>query len=347
MDVVKEDKKLHDDGIFGKLMGYKEWFHYLGIFWVNGEPLTFMLGTPMSFTGRGAFGWISYKGNQYSLAGNKDTDKNGFFDLQRIQVPFEPTETGYQLWYIAEPDIGAVYKGVITGAFPDYTFTMKTPDINTEITMRIEVPRHSVYQKEVFEWMPDEKRLASWFHSGDVTASITGTIGGKDVTSTDERNRGWYERMWSKVVVLWPSDWLWFMVHLDNGAVFDLYQAKTIDMCVHPLDECWVYQDQIFHEFPQYTIALPRDLEKAIENKDYNSILDKCIRCEGKNKENSFTIDATVTDFRQYEFHDYSANIKYINFMFETAGEAVIDGSSIDMKGRGAAEWAPILYWWV
>ena len=354
MNVAYEDKKLHNDGIFDGFMGYKEWFHYLGTFSIKGSWLTFMLGFPMSYTGMGAFGWISFKGKQYSLAGNlKDTDRDGFYELQRIPVQFRPSHTGYTLWYIAEPEPYEVYNGIIKGKFPEknfnphYTFDIETPDLHVEIEMKINTPE-SLYTKEVFSWMPDEKRIASWFHSGDVSASLKGFIGGEDVTS-DATSKGWYERMWSKVIVLVPSEWLWLMSHLDNGAVFDLYTAKTAGLRVHPLDECWLYLNGAFHEFSHYCTHFPEGLEDAIKKKKYSDIIGECITCEGnnKNKTKSFRVEATVVDFRQYEFRNYAADIRYTNFILETVGEAVIDGEHIDMKGRGAAERAPVLYWWL
>ena len=349
MDVLYEDRKLHNDGIFDSLAGYKEWFHYLGTFYVDGELLTFMLGFPRSYTGMGAFGWIFYKGQQYSLAGNlKDKNHDGFYELQRIPIHFEPSKKGYTLSYTTDPALKSnLYSGTVKGEFPDYTFEIKTPQLEIEINMQINSPSESVFKKEVFSSMPFGKRLASWFHSGDVKASVKGTIEGVNIHSTDAMNRGWYERMWSKVIVLVPSEWLWFMAHLDNGAVFDLYTAATLGVRVHPLDECWLYHEGIFHEFPHYEAHLPDHLGEAIRRKEYSSITGECITCEGRNLEDSFTIKATITDFRQYEFRDCTANIKYTNFIFDTEGEACIKGVNFDLKGRGAAERAPILYWWL
>lgn len=348
MDVAYEDRKLHNDGIFDTLMGYKEWFHYQGTFSVHGDPLTFVLGFPKSYTGMGAFGWISYEGNQYSLAGNtKDVDHDGFYDLETTAA-FKQLhdKKGYTLQY----ETGSTpekYKGFIEGVFPRYTIDVKTPDLDLVITMEINSPQTSVAEKKVFEWMPCNKRFASWFHSGDITISLAGTVSGSKIDVGAEESRGWYERMWSKVVVLWPSEWFWFMVHLDNGDVFDLYIAKTMDTTVHPLDECWLYDKGIFYEFFRYNAHFPRELEEAIKKRKYSEIIGKCITCRGENEENSFEVRATITDFRQYEFNDYSANIKYTNFLFDTEGEAVIDGKTVDMKGQGAAERAPMLYWWL
>jgi hypothetical protein len=348
MNVAYEDKKLHNDGIFDSLMGYKEWFHYLGAFSVKGKPLTFMLGFPMSYTGMGAFGWISFDKKQYSLAGNlKDVNNDGFYELQRFPVHFESSKTGYTLEYVAEPEPGKEYRGVIKGDYPHYTFDMKTPDISIIIKMTINEPQKSVFEKEVFEWMPFNKRLASWFHSGDVTISLKGTIGKDTVETGAEKSRGWYERMWSKVVVLWPSEWLWFMTHLDSGAVFDLYTAVSLGIRVHPLDECWLYKKGVFHEFSDYKAEFEKGLKEALKKKKFKDAIGKHIYCTGKEGEDSFNITATITDFRQYEFQDYSACIKYTNFVFETEGEAVINGDTQNMKGRGSAEWAPMKYWWL
>ena len=106
MDVAYEDGRLHDDGIFG-LAGYREWFHYVGTFSVSGKPLTFMLGFPRSREGTGALGWVWFNGKQYSLAGNKDTDVNRFFDLKaradiNTAVPGYAKPSPYMLLRVAE-----------------------------------------------------------------------------------------------------------------------------------------------------------------------------------------------------------------------------------------------------
>lgn len=347
MDIKYEDKKLHDDGIFDSLMGYKEWFHFLGTFFVDETPLSFMLGFPRSFTGMGAFGWIAFRKKQYSLVGNPDQDKDGFFDLQRIPVKVQTRKAGYELWYIAEPQPRRIYHGIITGEFPHYTLDIETPEIDIEMDMKIKLNPYSIATKEVFHWMPFDKRIASWFHSGDVTASLKGTIKGEDVTTSNRKNRGWYERMWSKIPVLWPSKWLWFMSHLDTGAVLDLYIATTLGIRVPVFNECWLYINGKFHPFREYTAEFPHTLETAIGEKRFLDILGERIHCKGYDKDNSFDITAEITDFRQYEFCDYSARVKYTNFFFETTGTAVIDGATMDLKGRGAAERAPMLYWWL
>ncbi len=346
MNVAYEDSKLHNDGIFDSLMGYKEWFHYQGTFSVNGNPLTFVMGFPKSYTGMGVFGWISFEGKQYSLAGNtKDVDHDGFHELETT-AEFGTLQKGYTLTYEAGSTPEDTYKGHIEGVFPKYTIDVKTPDLDLVITMEINSPQISVAEREIFEWIPFNKRFASWFHSGDITASLKGTLQGKKVEA-DAKSRGWYERMWSKVMVLWPSEWFWFMVHLDNEAVFDLYVAKSIGIRVPPLDECWLYVKGVFHEFSCYNADFPRSLRDAMKKKEYSEVIGKCITCKGKNGGNSFEVKATITDFRQYEFQNYSADIKYTNFIFDTEGEAQINGNTIDMKGQGAAEWAPIRYWWL
>ncbi|MBU7015197.1 MAG: hypothetical protein HXS52_03600 [Theionarchaea archaeon] len=347
MEVKDEDKKLHDDGILDSLMGYKEWFHFLGTFFVDETPLSFMLGFPRSFTGMGAFGWIAFQKNQYSLVGNPDQDKDGFFDLQRIPVKFQTTTSGYELWYVAEPQPRNIYHGIIEGNYPHYALEIETPQVDIKMTMDIELDPCSVTTKEVFSWMPFEKRIASWFHSGDITMSLKGTVRGEDVTTSSRKNRGWYERMWSKIPVCWPSEWLWIMSHPETGAVLDLYIATSLGIRVRPLDECWLYINGKFHPFREYTAEFPRTLETAIREKKYPDIIGKEIHCEGRDGDNSFDLTAEITDFRQYEYKDYSARVKYVNFFFDTTGEAVIDGTATTLNGKGAAERAPMLYWWI
>lgn len=351
MNVPYEDRKLHNDGIFDSLLGYKEWFHYQGTFFVGEKPLTFVMGFPQSFTGLGVLGWVSFDNRQFSLAGNlEDEDHDGFFDLKtrahyrKIQ---KNGKKGYNLRYEGGPNPEETYKGNVEGIFPELTIDITTPDCDFVISMDINSPQTSVAQTEVFKQMPFRKRIASWFHSGDTTASVKGTIQDTDVTTTSNRNRGWYERMWSKVTVLWPSEWFWFMIHLDNGAVFDLYIATSMGLRVHSFDECWLYENGTFHRFTHYDGHVPENLGRAIAIQDYSEIIGERITCKGKEKDSSFQVDATITDFRQYEFHNYSANINYTNFIFETEGEAIIGGNTIDMKGRGVAEWAPMKYWWI
>ncbi|KYK35296.1 MAG: hypothetical protein HXS46_11715 [Theionarchaea archaeon] len=347
MDVAYEDRKLHDDGICDGLMGYKEWFHYEGDFFVDEKPLTFVLGFVGSYPGWGALGWISYDNRKYSLAGNiKDKDHDGFYELQTLDFGFTPRETGYTLRYTAKPEPSRIYTGTVNGEYPHYTIGIQTPSIDVEVEMTIK-SNTSVAQREIFPWMPCEKRIASWFHSGDITTSIKGILADQDITSASKKNRGWYERTWSKVIILWPSEWFFFMTHLDNGAVLDVYIVKSLGIQIHPLDECWLYQQQTFYTFSDYWAQFPETLEEAIKQREYSRIIGEKIRCGGKNGRDSFSVEATITDFRRYEFVDYYANIKYTNFVFETEGEALIDGNTIDMKGRGIAEWAPMKYWWL
>jgi len=347
MNVQYEDKKLHNDGIFDGFMGYKEWFHYQGTFFVDGKPLNFVLGFVRSYSCWGVLGWISFDGKQFSLAGNiKDKDSYGVYKLRKFDVGFTSRENGYTFQYKTEPEPGSVYTGTVEGEFPEYKMNIKTPDLHIEIEMRINSPEISVYQEEIFEWMPFGKRISCWFHSGDITASMKGTVQGRKVTSGGE-NRGWYERQWSKVPVLWPSEWLFFMIHLDNGAVFDLYVVRSLGIRVQSLDECWLYENGTFHEFTDYDAHFSPNLKKAIKEKEYSEIVGNRITCSGSKSENSFNVDAVITDFRQYRFCSFYAAIKWNNFVFETEGEATIGGKTIDMKGRGIAEWAPIKYWWL
>ena len=342
MNVAYEDKKLHNDGIFNGFMGYKEWVHFLGTFAVNGDILTFMLGFVGSHPGWGVLGWISYKGKQYSLDGNVDKDSNGFYEITtRARIDIETT--GYKITYPETSSPGTQYRGEVTGEFPQYMITVNTPDVDVEVTMKID-SLHSIYQRELHPWIQ-----GGWFHSGDISTSLKGTIGGYAVTS--ESSKGWYERNWSKIPVFWPSEWFWFMSHLDNEAVFNLLIETSLGIRVPILDECWLYLEGTFHEFPDYNAHFPEHLTKAIQRKDYADLLGECITCEGNNKNtgknDSFELAATITGLRQYEFRDYYADIKWTNFLFETEGEAVIEGTSIDMKGGGKSERAPIRYWWL
>ncbi len=342
MNIAHEDEKLHDDGIFDGLMGYKEWFHYLGTFYVSGNPLNFMLGFPCSYPGMGALGWISFEGNQYALAGNT-TNHNGFFEVE-THAEFQQLSPGYRIEYPEKPASGSTYTGNVTGKYPDYAITIKTPQLDLEIKMSISSPA-SVTYRIPFEWLPLGERIAAWFHSGDITTSIKGTVLGKDITSTSSKNTGWYERNWAKIP-LPPSEWFWLMAHLDNGAVFDLLIESALGMRVHALDECWLYNHGGFHEFYNYQAQIPDSIKKATKT-GYSKIIGECIKCYGKTGGNSFQLKATVTDFRRYEYCSYYAHIKWTNLILETEGKAIIDGSTIDMTGSGKAEIAPILYWWL
>jgi hypothetical protein len=337
MDVKYQDKKLHNDGILDGLAGYKEWFHFAGSFTVKGKPLTFMVGFPKSLPGMGALGWVSFDGAQYSLAGNKDKGKDAYFDVTTY-AQFNSTPTGYTLDYPVLPsDTKSGYTGTVTGNYPDYTIKCTTPDIDITIKMSI-LSKKSVVQRELFGWMPDQKRIASWFHSGDITATLDGTIHKETVTG---QGKGWYERMWSKVVVLWPSEWLFFMAHLDNGGVFDVLSEKTLGKQIYFLDECWLYQKDLV-TFSDYWIKFPE------KSNGYDDIINKHIICGGSNKAgDSFELTATIADFRQYESFRYYANMKWSNYVCTTKGKAEINGEPVDLTGRGYAEKAPIKYWWL
>lgn len=353
MNIAHEDTKLHDDGIFGSYMGYKEWFHYEGTFFVGKKLLTFVLGFPRSHPGTGALGWISFDNNQYSLAGNpEDGTYDKFFNLEtRADIQPDPSGQKYTITY---KDLeSGTYTGNITGEWPrnsttpTYIININTPEID-ELTIALKLNSlDSVFTREIPQYTICNKQITSWFHSGDITASLKGTIQGEDITSITEKNRGWYERMWAKIPVFWPSEWLWFMAHLDYGGVLDLYVAKTLGMRVHALDECWVYEREIFNQFSDYWIHFPEKLEEAVEKRDYSKILGECITCGGRNKGNSFLLKAYITDFRQYEFCSYYADIKWTNFIFETEGTAIIGSKTIDLKGQGVAERAPMNYWWL
>ncbi len=342
MDVKCEDKKLHNDGIFDGFMGYREWFHYLCTFPVDGIPLTFMLGFVGSFLGWGTVGWISFNGKQYSLDGNtEDKDYDKFFDIT-TKAEVEQLDLGYKIEYPKKTKDSTenAYTGWVEGNFPGYSMGVKTPELDISVTMTINKPTASIYQRTLSPWVS-----GGWFHSGDVAASLKGTIEGRTVAS--ESNKGWYERNWSKIPILWPSKWFWLVTHLDDGAVFDLLIETSMGVRIPFLDECWLYKGDTFHKFSDYQARSCETLEKAIGRKDYSKIVGECFTCNKKNKENSFKMTATITDFRQYEFRNYYAYIKWTNFLFETEGEARIDGKSLDLIGRGKAESAPIWYWWL
>lgn len=342
MDIECEDKKLHKDGIFDGLMGWREWFHYLCTFPVDGIPLTFMLGFVGSFPGWGTVGWISYNGKQYSLDGNtEDTDYNKFFEIT-TRAKVKPQDAGYRIDYPKKCKGSAenAYTGHVEGNFPDYSIEVKTPELDLSVTMEIKKPTASIYQRTLSPWIS-----GGWFHSGDVAATLNGTIEGHTVES--DSNKGWYERNWSKIPILLPAKWFWLVTHLDNGGILDLLIETFLGVRIRFLDECWLYRGETFHEFSDYRADFSEPLEKAIRRKDYSKIVGECFTCEGKNKGNSFEMTATITDFRQYEFRDYFAYIKWTNLLFETEGEARIEGKSLDLTGRGKAESAPIWYWWL
>lgn len=342
MNIPYEDEKLHNDGIFDGLFGYKEWFHYVGTYQVDGELLDFMLGFPASLPGMGALGWIAYKGNQYPLAGNINYC-NQFFKI-KTRAKFKGLSPGYTIDYPTSPDTS--YTGRVHGKYPDYTINLDTPHVDAQISMHINLPdppHTSVMCKRPFAWLPLGKKISGWFHSGDVTTSIRGTVAGEDVTTT--YGKGWYERNWAKLPIPAPAEWFWLMTHTDNGAVFDLLIEKFLDIRIRQLDECWLYKDGTFHEFSNYWAKIPHNIERCIE-KGYRPIKGEVITCGGNNG-GSFHLKATITDVRQYVSCSYYVWIKWTNFILETDGEAVIDGTPISLKGHGKAEIARIKYWWL
>lgn len=172
---------------------------------------------------------------------------------------------------------------------------------------------------------------------------VEGTINGKDMVPV--KGRGWYERNWDRILVLGPSEWFWFMSHLDNGDVFDLLIEKTLGVRICFLDECWLYSKEKFHEFSCYDSRIPFRLRKAILIKNYSNIIGKKIYCRVKTGMHFNKITATVEDFRQYEYAHEDARIKWANFIIKTEGKIIVDDELINMAGRGVAEWARITYW--
>ncbi len=372
MDVQYEDTKLHDDGILDGFIGYKEWFHYEGTFFVDGIPLTFVIGFPRSCGGAGVIGWISYKSpqsgkTQFSLDENPpDEDNEGFFKLEtRANIRPKPSEALYIITYPRtkkdSPDNGDsypkndknsdpdVYEGTVTGQWPNkkengnpcYTITVKTPDLRLTITM--DYNPHSVIAQE-----PCCHLVGGWFHTGKVNASITGKIEGNPIDAHTQM--AWYERNWSKLPVFWPSQWLWFMAHLDNGSVFDSLEISTMGVRVPYFNECWLYLDETLYEFPHYWVHFPETVEEAIREKDYSRIVKEkkeCITCGGRNEENSFLLQAAIVDFRQYTVQKIYASINWTNFILEITGKAIINGDTILLNGRGVAERTPMCYWWL
>lgn len=149
---------------------------------------------------------------------------------------------------------------------PHYIITITTPELELTITMDYHLP--SVVARE-----PCCRFIGGWFHTGKVRASITGKIEGTPINA--HTHMGWYERNWSKLPVFWPSQWLWFMTHLDNGGVFDILEISTMGVRVPSLNECWLYMDNTLYDFPFYWIHFPERLEKAIIEKDYSTIVKK------------------------------------------------------------------------
>ena len=92
------------------------------------------------------------------------------------------------------------------------------------------------------------------------------------------------------------------------------------------------------------------DLGQGIIEKDYSAIVKEgkeFITCGGRNKENAFLIKASIVDFRQYSYCTGYASIKWSNFILEITGEALIDGDTMQLTGRGVAERTPMCYWWL
>lgn len=342
MNVPHEDKKLHNDGFFKSYMGYKEWFHYTGTFSVDGKLLAFVIGFPLHLRGMGALGWISYgdhnSRDQYSLAGNPQYNNcRGFFKLEN-RADFAHFAKKYEITY---PEmVGGSYSGHITGGYPDYTINLYTPELELEIKMKINSPDTSVVKRNLSPWIN-----GGWFHSGDVAVSLKGTLAGKPVEA-ETKGKGWYERNWAHIPT--PSaEWFWFMTHLDNGDVFNMLAEKCLNIQINYLNECWLYQKpQTFCDFSHYKAHIPPELKEAIKKQDYSDIIGKRICGKGKNKKNSFKVKATIVDFRQYEYQDCCASIKWANFILETEGEVTINSNPVSMNGQGVAEWAQIAYWW-
>ena len=323
-DIAKEDKTLHKR-ITGDPV-CREWFHYESDFDIKGDILTLVLGFPRSSPGLGVLGWVSFKGNQYSLDGNPQQSHYGFFNLETY-AEFTSNK-GYTLKYCEKvPE----YTGSVKGEFPEYRIDIKNSEFHIDISMRINSQK-SLYCRS---WIG-----GCWFHSGDLM--VEGTINGKDMTPV--KGKGWYERNWDKILVLGPSEWFWFMSHLDNGDVFDLLIEKTLGVRILFLDECWLYSKEKFHKFPCYDSRIPFGLRKAILKKDYSNILGKKIHCRVKSGMHFNKITAIIEDFRQYEYVNKDVRVKWANFIIKTEGE-IIDGEPINMAGRGVAEWARITYW--
>lgn len=339
IDPVFEDRKLHNDGVFDSLMGYKEWFHFQGAISIDGNPLSFMLGFARSLPAMGALGWITYKGKQYSLDGNPEKPGHpGFYEL-KTHADFEPLPNGYIIEY-PKDSTSADYKGSVKGTLPHYTIDVKTPDISVDISMTIKSPEKSVISRNLCPLA-----VGGWFHSGDI--SLNGTISGRSLTSDSGTFRGWYERNWANVPDFWPSQWRWLMTHLENGGVLDLLIITTLGVRIHYLDECWLYWQEKFCRFSDYQVQFSEKMKKALKEERYSDVIGECITCEGRGGEDSFRMEVHVTDFRQYHLHSWYGNIKWANFVVETDGEAVVDRNALDMKGRGSAENALMKYWWI
>jgi len=340
MDYSREDRTLHNTGLCDGYCGYKEWFHYEIDVFIEDEPLTMVLGCVASHPASGCLGWLTFRGTQYSLAGNPpDASHRGFFTLSTHAV-VHPYPTTYTMKFSS----GTGSTGSVEGTFPSYLISLRAPRIDLRVTMSINEPEKSIASRSLSPWMS-----GGWFHSGDVAVTLEGNISGESVSSHDERNRGWYERNWSKVPVFWPSQWFFMMIHLDNGAVLDLYHITSLKIPVHFFDECWIYKNQLFTPFTSYHATIPPSLYRALTEKDLKSILKNEISAigTGDGHDNSFSFNAQITDFRQYKVSKYYANIGWSNFYLKSTGEALVNGESMDMSGRGIAELCQVKYWWL
>ena len=340
MDVASEDWQIHGNGC-----GYREWFHYVATFFVNGTPLTFMLGFPQAREKMGALGWISFHGKQYSLAGNTAINKNGYYEL-KTHADFKPLSPGYKITYPrkegknTENDV-TVYSGTVHGRFPDYQIEVNTPELHLNIALSIN-SRDSVFTKNLSPLIN-----GGWFHSGDVTASLEGTIAEKKVVS--HSTNGWYERNWSKIPLIVPCEWFWLNTHLDKGGEFNLLVEKALDIRIPLLDECWLYKKGVFHEIFDYNYSFSTSLKRALRTNNNTTIKNEKITCKGKNK-NPFNMTAFIIDFRQYTFKpldesSFRARVTWTNFSVRTEGSIKMDGTTVDMSGQGFAERAFIWYW--
>jgi hypothetical protein len=340
MNYRREDSTLHTAGICNGYCGYKEWFHYETEVYVEDDLLTMVLGGVASHPACGCLGWLSFRGTQYSLAGNPaDPAHKGFFTLNTHAV-IHPYPHRYTMTFSSETES----TGSVEGTYPSYVLSLLAPHIDLQVGMKIQTLEQSIASRTLSPWMS-----GGWFHSGDVAVTLEGTISGKSVSSHDDRNRGWYERNWSTLPVFWPSEWFFLMIHLDNGAVLDLYRITSLRIPVHFFDECWIYSQQAFTPFTSYRVHIPSSLYNAIRKKDYSSIFKNTITAQGTDalSDNSFSFQAHITDFRHYAVQKYYAHIGWSNFCIRTTGEATVQGAPMDMSGRGIAELCSVKYWWL
>lgn len=340
MNYPREDRTLHNTGLCDGFCGYKEWFHYETEVFIGDDPLTMVLGCVASRPAIGCLGWFSFRGIQYSLAGNPPYASHEGFFILKTHATVQPYPTGYAMEFSSST--GST--GSVEGKFPMYLVSLKNSQIDLRITMIIREPEKSIASRSLSPWMN-----GGWFHSGDVAVTLEGNISGERVFSRDERNRGWYERNWSKIPVFWPSQWFFMMIHLDNGAVLDLYRITTLKIPVHFFDECWIYENQVFTPFTSYDVTIPPSLYDAIRAYDYEPILKEEISAcsAGGDHDNSFSFTARIEDFRHYAVNKYYTRIGWSNFFLRTSGEALVDGKPMDMTGRGIAELCQVSYWWL